>query len=171
MPQAVLCSHGKVRQEHKIHRERRRENDCSHKQYLKGPPSRTEHIFSHFLCSARRRDWSLLQEVAFDHGLEARSLLPAVFSCHFALFSHAFLEEAGMYLKLRVLWSSLEASWAQGTRTEKEARVLSGRAQHWPHVVCSEHTESWYSEKSHTWLSGGGKHGAAQVRQGCGALG
>lgn len=79
------------------------ENDCSHKQYLKGLPSRTEHIFSHFLRSARRRDWRLLQEVSFDHGLEARSLLPAVFSCHFASFSHAFREEAGMYLKIRLL--------------------------------------------------------------------
>lgn len=44
----------------------------------------------------------MLQEVAFDHGLETCSLLSAVFCCHSALFSQAFLEQAGMYLKLRV---------------------------------------------------------------------
>lgn len=58
---------------------------------------------NYWLCSARRRDWSFLWELAFDHGLEAHSLLPAVSPNHFASFSNAFLKEAGTHLKPRVL--------------------------------------------------------------------
>lgn len=82
---------------------------------------------NYWLRSARRRDWSFLRELAFDNGLKAHSLLPAVSPSHFASFSNAFLKEAGMHLKqpesLPYPGQALEAlGHSQSTGTEKEAR-------------------------------------------------
>lgn len=87
---------------------------------------------NYWLRSARRKDWSFLRELAFDNGLKAHSLLPAVSPSHFASFSNAFLKEAGMHLKqpesLPYPGQALEAQGhSQSTGTEKEAGA--GRVQ------------------------------------------
>lgn len=130
VPPALLCPYAEVRKECKTHRERRRKNDCSHNKGLRKalvPELSMLSSPNYWLRSPGKRDWSFLQETVFGCGLEAHSLLPTTSPSHLASFPHAFLEEAGMHLKPRVLWKQPEGLPSTlGARTPTKHRHREG---------------------------------------------